>query len=194
MPQGKQEPKFTTRDKAGIYDQKLVPMDKDVPKVGGNYRYTAGDTKTLQGDKARGIVNPSKDKMDGDIKSIGVKRNPASMTQSEKNGISVDNKVVNVRDASNAKTARTRLAGRAAAAAVKPSTSFAQKVGKTAGNPMVAAATAIAEADKATGYKRVKYSGSFGGPSFSSNPYAKTNTSSKAAPSMRSMLGMPKGK
>jgi len=43
----------------------------------------------------------------------------------------------------------------------------------------LAAAAAIAAADKATDYKRAKYTQSFGGPQFDQNPYARSNDNMK---------------
>ena len=83
--------------------------------------------------------------------------------------------------------------GRAAAmksGALKPDASMAAKGAGTiaameAAGPVMAAVSALAEADKATNYKRTKYSGNFGGPSFSTNPYA---SSSKPAYSGQSTM------
>jgi hypothetical protein len=43
----------------------------------------------------------------------------------------------------------------------------------------LAAAAAIAAADKATDYKRAKYTQNFGGPQFDQNPYARSNDNMK---------------
>lgn len=60
---------------------------------------------------------------------------------------------------------------------LRPSAANAAKGAATIGameaaGPIMAVAGALAEADKATGYKRTQYSGNFGGPSFQTNPYA----------------------
>jgi hypothetical protein len=76
---------------------------------------------------------------------------------------------VTARDAANVAKARTTLAGRSSVSKAQP------RGGGILANPMLGIAAGIAEADKATDYKRVKYSGNFGGPSFSVNPYASSN-------------------
>lgn len=60
---------------------------------------------------------------------------------------------------------------------LRPSAANAAKGASTiaaleAAGPIMGAASALAAADEATGYKRTQYSGNFGGPSFQTNPYA----------------------
>ena len=90
---------------------------------------------------------------------------------------------------------RGDIAARGKAAAMKsgalrPDAGMAAKGAGTiaaieAAGPVMAAVSALAEADKATNYKRTQYSGNFGGPSFSTNPYA---SSSKPAYSGQSTM------
>jgi hypothetical protein len=101
---------------------------------------------------------------------------------------------VTARDATNARIARQRLAGRAAAAkATKVAPKAAPKGGGIGGalsNPMLGVAASMYEADRATGFRRTKYSGNSGGPSFTMNPYAKTNYSGQSP--MSKMMGVKK--
>ena len=84
----------------------------------------------------------------------------------------VNSRQVTQRDAVIAKSARQTLADRAQKVA-----EVAEKTKpKILNNPIIGAAVLLADADKATDYKRVKYTGSFGGPSFNKNPYASTNS------------------
>ena len=90
---------------------------------------------------------------------------------------------------------RGDIAARGKAAAIKsgalrPNAGMAAKGAGTiaaieAAGPVMAAVSALVEADKATNYKRTQYSGNFGGPSFSTNPYA---SSSKPAYSGQSTM------
>lgn len=111
-------------------------------------------------------------------------------------------KAVTYRDAVNAKVGRERLASRAASKAGerpvvdtfdanKNRIKNAPKMGVLT-NPMLGVAAAIADADKATGYKRAKYTGNFGGPSFSMNPYASSNSSYSGQSAMSKMMGVGK--
>jgi len=93
-------------------------------------------------------------------------------------------KAVTYRDAVNAKIARERLASRAAQQNQKVSSG-----GGVLSNPMLGVAAAIADADKATGYKRAKYTGNFGGPSFSVNPYSSKSSYAGQSP-MSKMMGV----
>lgn len=106
-------------------------------------------------------------------------------------------KAVTARDASNAATSRGRLAARASSAKVQPRggrmTSNMAAMGPIAG--AVAAADALYAADEATGFRRTKYSGPSGGPSFSMNPYASSNKSAYNGQSaMSKMMGVGKKK
>ena len=59
---------------------------------------------------------------------------------------------------------------------------FFKGVGRVLSNPMVAVASAIDMADKATNFRRIPYTGNFGGPSFAKNPYASTSGNPDAKP------------
>ena len=59
---------------------------------------------------------------------------------------------------------------------------FFKGVGRVLSNPMVAVASAIDAADKATNFRRIPYTGNFGGPSFAKNPYASTSGNPDAKP------------
>lgn len=107
-----------------------------------------------------------------------------SSVNNEKRAASAD---VTARDAANARTMRQRLAARNAASR-QPKSSGG---GGALANPMIGVAGAIAEADRATGYKRTKYSSNFGGPSFSANPYASKSSYIGQSP-MSKMMGVGK--
>lgn len=92
---------------------------------------------------------------------------------------------VTARDAANARIMRERLAARKSAASRQP------KGGGALANPMLGVAATIAEADRATGYKRTRYSGNFGGPSFSVNPYSSKSSYAGQSP-MSKMMGVGK--
>ena len=81
---------------------------------------------------------------------------------------------VTARDASNAANARARLAARSSAAKAQPKGGGMMAKAAALG-PVAEGAAALYAADEATGFKRTKYSGNFGGPSFSMNPYASSN-------------------
>ena len=122
---------------------------------------------------------------EGDVKSLQKKMNVEARA---------DSKAVTSRDATNARIARERLASRATAAKAQPRgggmVSNINAVGNIAG-----IADAMYQADKATGFRRTKYSGNSGGPSFSMNPYASSNKSSYAGQSaMSKAMGVGKKK
>jgi len=94
---------------------------------------------------------------------------------------------VTARDAANARIMRQRLAARNAASRQPKSGGG----GGILANPMIGVAGAIAEADRATGYKRTKYSGNFGGPSFAVNPYSSKSSYAGQSP-MSKMMGVGK--
>lgn len=182
-------------------------------KVTGNVRTTSPTGRQVE---SRLLTKAGKEaglKVGTGLKSAKGRLPKPVVAKIESTASKTSEKTVTTRDAGNAKYLRGKLDARASAVVPAPNKQSTPltRAGAEAGkmvkgaatamtavaqnNPAVAAAYNIAEADKATGYKRTQYSGNFGGPSFSVNPYASTNkTPSKAAPSMRGMLGMPKGK
>jgi hypothetical protein len=136
------------------------------------------------------------------------KQNPFAISEAEKNlkramtvegptarMMSSNQSTVARRDATNARIARERLASRASKAQPRAGrmTSNMAAMGPMAG--AVAAADALYAADEATGFRRTKYSGNSGGPSFSMNPYASSNKSSYAGQSaMSKAMGVGKKK
>lgn len=196
-----------TRDATGLVDKPS--------QVTGNVRTTSPTGRQVE---SRLLTKAGKEaglKVGTGLKSAKGRLSKPVVTKIESTASKTSEKTVTTRDAGNTKYLRGKLDTRALSAVstpapVKQSTPLT-RAGVEAGkmvkgaatamtaaavnNPAVTAAYNIAEADKATGYKRTQYSGNFGGPSFSVNPYASINkSSSKSAPSMRSMLGMPKGK
>jgi hypothetical protein len=101
---------------------------------------------------------------------------------------------VTARDAANAANARGRLAARATAAKAQPRGGGMMAKAAALG-PVAEGAAALYAADEATGFRRTKYSGNSGGPSFSMNPYASSNKSSYAGQSaMSKAMGVGKKK
>jgi len=117
----------------------------------------------------------------------GIKRNARPLTKSEPTPVKT---MQNMTTGSRSDIAAKGRAAAIKSGALKPNASMAAKSAGTiaaieAAGPVMAAVSALAEADKATGYKRTQYSGNFGGPSFSTNPYA---SSSKPAYSGQSTM------
>lgn len=101
---------------------------------------------------------------------------------------------VTARDAANAANARGRLAARASSANAQPKGGGMMAKAAALG-PVAEGAAALYAADEATGFRRTKYSGNSGGPSFSMNPYASSNKSSYAGQSaMSKAMGVGKKK
>jgi hypothetical protein len=113
MPQDTRN-KFRTRSDFGIYDQRLVPMKSEMGRrPDGSYRYRAGDTRTVAGDRYR-LDENGQNKMTGDISDLGLSvRRPSNYASPEGAALAIDNEVVAFRDAKNARVAREKLAGRA---------------------------------------------------------------------------------
>jgi hypothetical protein len=122
---------------------------------------------------------------EGDVKSFQKKMNVEARA---------DSKAVTSRDATNARIARGRLAARATAAKAQPRGGGMMAKAAALG-PVAEGAAALYAADEATGFRRTKYSGNSGGPSFSMNPYASSNKSSYAGQSaMSKAMGVGKKK
>jgi hypothetical protein len=191
-----------TRDDAGLIDKPS--------KVTGQTRTTSPTSRQVE---SRLLTKAGKEaglKVGTGLKSAKGRLPKDVATKIEATASKTAEKTVTTRDAGNAKVLRGRISARASTV-TQPATQstpairakaelgkIAKGVGDAAANtignnPAVNMASAIAEADKATGFKRTQYSGSFGGPSFTKNPFAASN-SKQSSPSMRSMLGMPKGK
>lgn len=99
---------------------------------------------------------------------------------------------VTARDASNAANARARLAARSSAAKAQPSGGGMMAKAAALG-PVAEGAAALYAADEATGFKRTKYSGNFGGPSFAVNPYS-SKASYAGQSTMSKAMGVGKKK
>ncbi len=171
MPQDK----FITRQQAGLKEVK--------PK----YQF-GRETFTKDALDASAEAHRKKFMSEGPAKAADLGRDARKM---------VSSKAVTARDAANAATSRGRLAARASSAKVQPRggrmTSNMAAMGPIAG--AVAAADALYAADEATGFRRTKYSGPSGGPSFSMNPYASSNKSAYNGQSaMSKMMGVGKKK
>lgn len=174
MPQDK----FITRRQAGIREGRVNFM------MGGDDPANTASTPSEQivnvtkYNKTRQLEEPIRRKHRGqftdayraDMKAIEPQKDALRIKANNDRRIAMNDDVTS-RDAANARVARQRLATRASASKAQP------RGGGILANPMLGVAAGIAEADKATDYKRVKYSGNFGGPSFSVNPYASSNKS-----------------
>lgn len=153
------EAKYPSRSGAGIWNDRHTTNVWQWGKNGqpelvkGN---TVDETRTLAGKREWFRYEPSDYKnFDPDVGKLRRTR-------------IVDSRQVTQRDATIAKNARQTLAERAGKFAEK-----AQSEGPNIlSNPIIGIAGLIAEADRATGYKRAQYTGNFGGPSFATNPYA----------------------
>ena len=188
MPQDK----FITRKKAGVFEQ----MDS----------VTGAGTDTR---KSRQVINMAEQKAkekayDNLMKAKSVpaeQRDPSSVGRAEaalkraQSGVDADARgsrsvadTVARRDATNARVARERLQSRAESVKAQPGSggNFVNNLNEV--GSIVGVADAIYQADKATDFKRTKYSGNFGGPSFNVNPY-----SSKASYPGQSKVSMLMG-
>ena len=171
MPQEK----FITRQEAGLKEVK--------PK----YQF-GRETFTKDALDASADAHRKKFMSEGPAKAADLGRDARKM---------VSSKAVTARDAANAATSRGRLAGRASAVPQPRGGGMLDKVAGRASAmaPMAAVASAMYNADEATGFRRTKYSGNSGGPSFSMNPYASSNKSSYAGQSaMSKAMGVGKKK
>ena len=188
MPQDK----FITRKKAGVFE-----MLED-----------GTDTR-----KSRQVLNMAeqklKDKAYNDLmkaKTVpAAKRDPFAVGRAEaalkraQSGNDADARAsrsasdtVARRDATNARIARGRLTERASEAKAQPRGSGMMAKAAALG-PVAEGAAAMFAADEATDFKRTKYSGNFGGPSFSKNPYSST-ASYPGQSKMSMMMGVGKKK
>ncbi len=128
----------------------------------------------------------------GSAKEASVRFDTGKMQDIQPSRSAMDNEYraaagdVRARDAANARIMRERLAARKSAASRQPKSG-----GGVLANPMLGVAATIAEADRATGYKRTRYSGNFGGPSFSVNPYSSKSSYAGQSP-MSKMMGVGK--
>jgi hypothetical protein len=196
MPQDK----FITRKQAGIKEHRVNYM------MGGN---DPADTASTPSEK---IVNVTKWNRERQAIRPIDKKHRGQLTDAYREGMrtikpqldaikakaNIDRRIamnddVTSRDATNARIARQRLAGRAAQSRSGRITSNVSAMGPMAG--AAAVADALYAADEATGFRRTKYSGNSGGPSFSMNPYASSNKSSYAGQSaMSKAMGVGKKK
>lgn len=190
--------KFITRKRGGIGEgiDSEIGAYTDTRKGGRKY------DKTYKRD-----MNQAYDKL-MKAKSVSpAKQNPLAIGEAEKNlkramtvegptarMMSSNQSTVARRDATNARIARERLASRAAAAKANPRGGGMMAKAAALG-PVAEGAAALYAADEATGFRRTKYSGNSGGPSFSMNPYASSNKSSYAGQSaMSKAMGVGKKK
>ena len=208
MPQEK----FITRKQAGIKEMPQPYRNRGAEPF---HMYTKAGSKANEkmwnktygnaGAKYSEVYfNPDHDYFLKNIEDAKIARDDARLKANAKAKaaeIKTDNKVVAKRDATNARIARERLASRATNKAGerpvvdtfdanKNKIKNAPNMG-VLNNPMLGVAAAIADADKATGYKRAKYTGNFGGPSFSANPYSSKTSYAGQSP-MSKMMGVGK--
>jgi len=191
------EEKFITRKQAGIKEMPQPYRNRGAEPF---HMYTKAGSKANEkmwnktygnaGAKySKVYFHPDHDYFLKNIEDAKIARDDARLKANAKAKaaeIKTDNKVVAKRDATNARIARERLASRAAQQNQKVSSG-----GGVLSNPMLGVAASIAEADRATGYKRAKYTGNFGGPSFSVNPYSSKSSYAGQSP-MSKMMGVGK--
>jgi hypothetical protein len=198
-----QEEQFITRKKGGITYQKpdYTETKKGKQANTGAYRKHTGPAfkaYMAESDKALNAMRDNVGYKDAVRQQLRNKLDAMTATAYEKQygaEQKATNRVVTGRDATNARIARERLASRASKAQPRAGrmTSNMAAMGPMAG--AVAAADALYAADEATGFRRTKYSGNSGGPSFSMNPYASSNKSSYAGQSaMSKAMGVGKKK
>lgn len=186
MPQDK----FITRKKAGVYEQ------ADWWGAGTD----TAKSRKLATTQEKKDTNRAYDSLMKEKSVPDAERSPTAVGMAEKklkraqSGVDVDARVtksisdtVARRDATNARVARERLASRRDSGS--PKTGGSGLMAKAAAlGPIAEGAAALYAADEATGFKRTKYSGNSGGPSFASNPY-----SSKASYPGQSKMSMMMG-
>ena len=195
-----QEEKFITRKQGGIgyQDTDYTQTKKGMKANSGAYRKATAPSynRLMSLDRARRLNKENFDsyemhKANRDFDKASSNAYSKQYAAEEK----ATNRAVTGRDATNTRIARERLASRASG--VQPRggrmTSNMAAMGPIAG--AVAAADALYAADEATGFRRTKYSGPSGGPSFSMNPYASSNKSAYNGQSaMSKAMGVGKKK
>jgi hypothetical protein len=197
-----QEEQFITRKKGGITYQKpdYTETKKGKQANTGAYRKHTGPAfkaYMAESDKALNAMRDGVGYKDDVRRLLRNKLDAMTATAYEKQygaEQKATNRVVTGRDATNARIARERLASRAEAAKAKPRGGGMMAKAAALG-PVAEGAAALYAADEATGFRRTKYSGNSGGPSFSMNPYASSNKSSYAGQSaMSKAMGVGKKK
>lgn len=193
MPQEK----FITRRQAGIQEGRM--LSKSMPGLNkpANTASTPSEkiVNKTQWNRERQVQRPIEAKHRGRFTDAYRKDMAAAQPQLDaiKAKASTDRRIamnddVTSRDATNSRIARQRLAGRAAQSRGGGMMAKAAALG-----PVAEGAAAMYAADEATGFRRTKYSGNSGGPSFSMNPYASSNKSAYNGQSnMSKMMGVGK--
>ena len=192
-----QEEKFITRAKGNINY-----MDSDYTQTKKGMKANTGAYKKQTGPAYDRYMKLSaearKDRAGSDPLALGRARkalddaNNTAFPKQYDAEIKATNRVVTARDAANARTARGRLTERASEAKAQPRGSGMMAKAAALG-PVAEGAAAMFAADEATDFKRTKYSGNFGGPSFSKNPYSST-ASYPGQSKMSMMMGVGKKK
>jgi hypothetical protein len=202
--------KFVTRGEAGIRTNRrgdtFTPSGDAARRLGDKalselqYERNAEDRRIVNRANSRGVAGPrTVGNMDptrramfdlAKNRDVFVGRQEQAFNSAVNNERMAKNLDVTARDATNARIARQRLAGRAAAAKAPKAAPKGGGIGGALSNPMLGVAASMYEADRATGFRRTKYSGNSGGPSFAMNPYAKTNYSGQSP--MSKMMGVKK--
>jgi len=197
-----QEEKFITRKQGGITYQKpnYTETKKGKQANTGAYRKHTGPAfkaYMAESDKAMKAWEQGFGRKDDLRIALRNKLDSVTATAYEKQHAAeqkATNRAVTGRDATNARIARERLASRASAAKAQPRGGGMMAKAAALG-PVAEGAAAMYVADEATGFRRTKYSGPSGGPSFSTNPYASSNKSAYNGQSaMSKMMGVGKKK
>jgi len=199
-----QQEKFITRKQMGLMD--IQGGARTVSKSGRRAMGKAYDEVMQPANRsyyrqtgmADGLVTPerspyadARNQQSREMMRNAQSERNAAITKANAKGrqaeIKKTSKVVAQRDATNTRIAKERMSGRAAASKTAPK---GGGMGGALSNPMLGVAASMYEADRATGFRRTGYSGNSGGPSFTMNPYAKTNYSGQSP--MSKMMGVKK--
>jgi len=169
MPQDK----FITRKKAGVFEM----LDEGTDTRKSRQVINMAEQKAIDKAyddlmKAKSVPAAKRDPLSVGRAEAALKRAQSGNDASARGERSASDTVAR-RDASNARVARERLTSRAEAVKAQPGSGGMVSKLNAVGS-VVGLADAMYQADKATDFKRTKYSGNFGGPSFDANPYAKT--------------------
>lgn len=183
MPQDK----FITRKKAGVFEMLEDGTDtRKSRQVLNMAEQKAKDKAYNDLMKAKSVPAAQRDPSSVGRAEAALKRAQSAVDADARASRSASDTVAR-RDATNARVARERLASRRDSGS--PKTGGSGLMAKAAAlGPIAEGAAALYAADEATGFKRTKYSGNSGGPSFASNPY-----SSKASYPGQSKMSMMMG-
>ena len=194
-----QEEKFITRKQGGIgyQDTDYTQTKKGMKANSGAYRKATAPSynRLMSLDRERRADRAGFDPFEmGKARDAFDKASSNAYSKQYAAEEKATNRAVTGRDATNTRIARERLASRASTAKAQPRGGGMMAKAAALG-PVAEGAAAMYAADEATGFRRTKYSGPSGGPSFSMNPYASSNKSAYNGQSaMSKAMGVGKKK